>query len=165
MIDNTKEYIICAAIWYDDGIEEDSEEYKNEVHFPMHGKGRTFTNNNIKTGFVIGGFRHGNCISVRPSNPRFNEDQHTVQGFLTSKGRFVDRWQGMYLAWMAGQVNNERALNDKTGGWIPVGSVLEKIIMTDYSIFDLESFMSSIPTDNRFKENQPFNMLYSEDLY
>jgi len=35
----------------------------------------------------------------------------------------------------------------------------------DGSIFDIPSFMNTIPTDNRYHDNQPFNMLYSEDLY
>jgi len=150
MIDNTKEYIICAAIWYDDGIQEDDKDYKEKVKFPMHGKGRTFTNDNIKTGFVIGGFRHGNCIALRPSNPRFNEDMYTVQGFLTSTGRFVDRWQGMYLAWMAGQVDYKRAFKN--------------IEEEGPDNFDCDALLKDIPSDNRHYET-PFNMLYSEDLY
>ena len=51
MIDNSKEYIICSAIHYD-----------NYIHYPnMDGYG-------INSGFVIGGYRHHNIISVLPTN-------------------------------------------------------------------------------------------------
>ena len=51
MIDNSKEYIICSAIHYD-----------NHIHYPnMDGYG-------INSGFVIGGYRHHNIISVLPTN-------------------------------------------------------------------------------------------------
>ena len=31
------------------------------------------------------------------------------QGFYTSKGRFVDRFEGMFIAWKAGQVSAKKA--------------------------------------------------------
>lgn len=144
MIDNSKEYAICAAIWYDDGISEDN---KEEMKFPAHGKGRTFTNDNISTGFVIGGHRHGNCIAVMPTNPKFNGGLETVQGFLTSKGRFVDRYQGMCLAFIAGQVDSKRAFKEDF----------------DDSTFDYDKFIDEVPSDEH--RNSPFWALYSEDLY
>ena len=101
MIDNTKEYVICAAYWYKDGTEAP----------------RGFIAQNIDSGVVIGQWRHGNIINIRSTNPLWNarkiaemnggnpleikkyEDTFPyidiVDGFITSKGRFVDRWQGM----------------------------------------------------------------------
>lgn len=146
MIDNSREYIICAAIWYDDGISVD-QNAKEEVKFPMHGKGRTYHNDNINTGFVIAGHRHYNIISILPTNPSYNGGIESVQGFLTSKGRFVDRYQGMYLAYLAQQVNAERAINKEFSGK-----------------FDNDVLLKDIPSDNR-RGKCPWNSLYSEDLY
>ena len=81
MIDNSKEYVICAAIWYKDGNE-----------YP---RGRFAQN--LKTGKVIGQWRHGNCIAIHPTNPEYNGGIESVQGFLTSTGNFVDRWQGIEI--------------------------------------------------------------------
>ena len=52
MIDNSKEYIICSAIWY-----------KNGKHYPFQNI------YGIDNGFVIGSFRHPMCIAVCPENP------------------------------------------------------------------------------------------------
>ena len=114
MIDNSREYIICAGIWYKDGTEAP----------------RGLIAQNIDNGVVIGQWRHGNCINIRSTNPLWNakklaeRKQETpmissyedtlkyydyVDGFLTSHGRFVDRWQGMAIAYLAGQVPYERA--------------------------------------------------------
>ena len=88
------EYIICAAIWYNDGIK--------RANLPC----------NIETGIVIGGWRHGNCII--PLNTMFpnrdyilsNKDgKTTIQGFLTNKGRFVERPEGAEIALAAKQIN------------------------------------------------------------
>lgn len=51
MIDNSKEYIICSAIHYD-----------NHIHYP------NMNEYGIDSGFVIGGYRHHNIISVLPTN-------------------------------------------------------------------------------------------------
>ena len=172
MIDNTKEYIICAAIWYNDGISRDDEQKKLENGekrtFPAHFRGATYQNKNISTGFVIGQWRHGNVISILPTNPAMNGGMKVCQGFLTSTGRFVDRWQGMYLAWTVGQVDSETALNKNYSNYN------KNIVKDEYDIynaidilkgFDITEFMESKPTDDRFHEDIPFNMMYSEDLY
>lgn len=80
------ETIICAAIWYDDGV------YR--PHLPK----------NITSGIVVGGWRHPNCGSALTAllYPNWQTDtlQDSIriavltkekQGFITSKGRFVDR--------------------------------------------------------------------------
>lgn len=111
------ETIICAAIHYDNGIH-----YKFQ---DVYG---------IKTGFVLSGYRHPNILSVLPTNPYFlkkmfdtgdkeeiqkyeelkvkygwQEDGllrcNTIQGFLTSKGRFVNRKEAYNIALEAGQID------------------------------------------------------------
>ena len=69
MIDNSKEYVICAACWYKDGSEAP----------------RGFIAQNISSGVVVGQWRHGNVINAYrqlTGNPTIGE----VQGFITSKG-------------------------------------------------------------------------------
>lgn len=139
MIDNSKEYVICAAIWYKDG-----EEYP-----------RGMFAQNLKTGEVIGQWRHGNCIAVLPTNPKYNGGIESVQGFLTSKGNFVDRWQGMQIAHDAGQVSDEVALNPKWDG-------------KNANYFDSGDSLRAEPDDfmgHRDKAKEKYNMLFSEDLY
>ena len=157
MIDNSKEYILCAAIWYNDGTEAP----------------RGFIAQNIDSGVVIGQWRHGNCINIRATNPAWNKkvlaerynhtkddvpmttekpDMHFdyTDGFLTSRGRFVDRWQGMELAYLAGQVDYDRAKKkDYTGEYV-----------------DSAKFQAQEPHERHSKnDGNGWNMLYSEDLY
>ena len=85
--DNITEYILCSAIWLQDGIE--------RPHLPS----------NIDSGIVMCGHRHHNCIvQIKELYPRKN---HTpiVQGFLTSKNRFVDRIEGGKIAFEVGQID------------------------------------------------------------
>lgn len=87
-------YIICAAVWYDDG--------KEHVHQPK----------NIKSGFVVCGRRHHNCFitsfilngeqSVQTKVK--DEDWVIKQGFITSDDRFVDRKEAGQIAFDAGQI-------------------------------------------------------------
>ena len=113
MIDDSKEYIICSAIWY-----------RNGQHYPfqdIYG---------IDNGFVIGSFRHPMAIAVCPENPymqdiRITEEKATlpfewggqwtecgrskgtVQGFITSYGRFVNREEAFPIALESGQITRE----------------------------------------------------------
>lgn len=115
MIDNSKEYIACSALHYDNG---------KKYHF-MEGYG-------IKSGFVIGGLRHPFIMSVLPGNVyvaeerqkelnpelEWNKDleKHEVtQGFITSYGRFVDRKEAMKIALDCGQVKKEELGNERIG--------------------------------------------------
>ena len=71
-----KEYILCAAIWY-------KEVNPRATHRPINTPG----------GVVLCGFRHGDIISqVLPLTG--NELGEHIQGFLTSKNRFVNREEG-----------------------------------------------------------------------
>lgn len=85
----TGEYILCAAIWFDDG--------KEYVHQPK----------NIETGLVFCGWMHasiftqiGGTIGER-RNLGIHEKE---QGFLTSKNRFVDRSEAAKIALKSGQI-------------------------------------------------------------
>lgn len=118
MIDNTKEYIACAAIHYDNG------------------KHYSFMNvYNIKSGFVLCGFRHPFIMTILPTNiyskhmdesisnelvieyskgmvdhngnpmPSATQNPKITQGFMTSLGRFVDRTEAAKLAIECGQLD------------------------------------------------------------
>lgn len=157
MIDNSKEYIICAAIWYKDGTEAP----------------RGMIAQNIDSGVVIGQWRHGNCINVRATNPLWNkkklaerinrEDDDIpmtterpdinydgLDGFLTSRGRFVDRWQAAKLALDAGQISEDVAVRS----W----DASEEDISDD-------ELMGSEPKHRSGHERGKYKMLYSEDIY
>lgn len=91
---NHGEYILCAAIWVDDGNE--------HVHQPV----------NINTGLVISGWRHPACFILlsRLGSEEFltkvrNNSNRTVQGFITSKNRFLNRKEAAELTYEVGQVN------------------------------------------------------------
>jgi len=85
------EYIVCAAIHYDDG-----EKY---AHQPK----------NIEQGIVICGKGHHNCIATLAGlKGRDNYDRGKLvpksQGFLTSFDRFVSRKEGYIIALNAKQI-------------------------------------------------------------
>jgi len=85
MIDNFKEYILCAAINFVDEVKPSSIPEQN--------------------GMIICGFRHPEVIvlwnAIHPDK-KFTTVK-SVQGFITSKGRFVDRQLAADIAWTAGQ--------------------------------------------------------------
>jgi len=84
------EWVMCAANYHDDGIE--------HYHQPF----------NIATGYVIGGWRHGNCGMVyMATNPNATCWDDCVQGFLTTKNRFLDRKEALELVKHTGQLKNE----------------------------------------------------------
>lgn len=117
------EYILCAAVHYDNGLE-----YKYQKNY------------GIETGFVLCGYRHPMICDVLPFNPYylkklFDEDDKgaiqkyeelnikygwqekeltrckTTQGFLTSKGRFVDRKEAYKIALTAGQIDSSNGVD------------------------------------------------------
>ena len=157
MIDNSKEYILCAAIWYKDGTEAP----------------RGMIAQNISSGVVIGQWRHGNCINIRATNPLWNAKRlakrkgdddgniltfeqtqkyfEEVDGFITSEGRFVDRWQAAELAIESGQITKERGLNKD---WIG-----DEEYMNDFQ--NQEPHYRGGEERNKCK----YRMIYSEDLY
>ena len=68
------------------------------------------------------------------------------QGFYTSKGRFVDRYEGMKIAYEAGQVSEEVAFSKK---WHDIKLNIADGDNVDWDIADTEKY----------------NKLFSEDLY
>lgn len=86
MVDNTKRYILCAAIHWDDG----------EIHINQP--------KNIKTGFVVCGRRH-NDIFMTLHIMGYDRLKHkSVQGFLTNDNGFFDRKVSYDLAKCVGQI-------------------------------------------------------------
>ena len=81
----TKEYIMCSAIHFDDG--------KEHVHQPV----------NIKSGFVICGRRHHNCFYTASLIGQEVKKFKQTQGFLTNTNRFVDRHEGLLTAYKSKQ--------------------------------------------------------------
>jgi hypothetical protein len=92
-----EERIICSAIWFDDS--------NNHVHQPI----------NIKSGFVICGMRHHNCFTTlsvlsdydfkKVTEFKKGMINHEVQGFITTKNRFVDREEAAIIAFNSGQIS------------------------------------------------------------
>ena len=80
-----KEHILCAAIWYKEIP------IKKEIPYNVRPV-------NCDNGLVFCGYRHAHCMytmvsvtGLRSVEPEVGE---YVQGFLTSKNRFVDREEG-----------------------------------------------------------------------
>jgi len=86
-----KEFILCAAIYVNDGLKHEQQP------------------ENIEIGFVICGRRHNNCYQTIKDlkgdvNTYFkslnlsDEDYRKQQGFITSLDRFVTRKEGWKIA-------------------------------------------------------------------
>ena len=130
-----EEYILCAAIWYKEFTCED------DNHLRIRG----MQPNNIDKGIVITGWRHGNCIAITKATTGLRTvtlaldgvGEH-IQGFLTSKNRFVDRHEAMKIAFEANQVS-------------------ENIVYYKHT----EPFCKGLEITNA----PLYNPLFSEDLY
>ena len=93
MIDNTKEYILCAAIWFEDG---------KEYHYQP---------NNIKSGLVLCGHRHGYIFAQIGGLVKERQElgiYEKEQGFLTSKNRFVGREEAAEIALIQNQFKDDK---------------------------------------------------------
>lgn len=87
------EKILCSAIWYDDG--------KHYPHQEIYG---------VDSGFIIGGFRHHNIVGALSTNNKHRNDgkeYKTIQGFITSCGRFVTREDAALIAYNSGQIKEQ----------------------------------------------------------
>ena len=86
----SKEWILCAAIWYNDG--------NVYEHQPI----------NIETGLVICGRRHHNCYTTLAALRGDIEGKLDVsrdgQGFITNLNRYVDRKEGYIIAKSSNQL-------------------------------------------------------------
>lgn len=117
VMDNKQEYILCAAIKRIEG------KNCNPYYDGM---------NDICD--IEIGYRHHDILQrFQGEVSRKSKDQ----GFYTSEGRFVDRYEAMLIAWRAKQVTNEIAGSEKLD--------LSKIIDRG--------------------QIEKLNKLYSEDLY
>lgn len=86
------EYILCSAIWFDDG----------NVY--------TCQPINIHIGIVLCGHRHYNIFAQIGGLVKERKDlgiYEKEQGFLTNLNRFVDREEGAKIAFRAKQIENE----------------------------------------------------------
>lgn len=103
MIDNSKEYIVCAA-------------YKTIKDTP-HLKYLTEKGHKVKEAYyephrqvmgMVTGWRHPDILW------KFGDiiDRNDSGGFMTSKGRYVDRVEAMGIALESGQVTKEKAIRD-----------------------------------------------------
>jgi len=84
------ELVMCAANYHNDG--------KDYNYKPF----------NIDKGFVIGGIRHPNCgeiySAMNPDNPYWGD---CIQGFLTTKNRFLNREEALGLVLSNGQLTKK----------------------------------------------------------
>jgi hypothetical protein len=81
------ERIVCSAVYY-----------MNDIVYPHQPK-------NIEKGIVVCGLRHSNCFvplsNIFPKRDKTDD----IQGFLTSKNRFVHREEAGRIAFAAGQTD------------------------------------------------------------
>jgi len=83
--ETSKDYILCAAIYYNDG--------KKREHQPR----------NIESGIVVCGRRHHNCIMTAIEFSK-SVKQDLEEGFITSKDKFVNREVALEIAKRANQI-------------------------------------------------------------
>lgn len=98
----SKEYILCAAVWYKD-LKCNYPDMPTNVFLPT----------NLDRGIMFAGHRHGQCIYTKCAitGLRDAESGENVQGFLTNKNRFVDREEAMIIARAANQVISDTTSN------------------------------------------------------
>ena len=110
MIDNSKEYILCAAVL--------RKEPKKIIGGPPYNPG----NNDILK--IEIGYRHHDIWERFFDELKIPEHGNPdTNGFYTSKGRFVSRVEGMKIAYEAGQVDESRAKwtqKDIDDAWLPL---------------------------------------------
>jgi hypothetical protein len=119
-----KQYIICSAIWFNDGNE--------HVHQPK----------NIKTGFVIAGRRHHNCyitldIILKLADPNIDKlaisnklSERETQGFITSDNLFVNRREAYVVAKNSGQII-EREPNKELNEFLELDMTDTRILISE----------------------------------
>ncbi len=90
-----KEYIICSAIWYQE-LPLKRDDFPAGFCRPL----------NCETGIVFCGHRHHNCLyqKVALTGLADHESGKNIQGFLTSKNRFVNRKEALEIARRENQV-------------------------------------------------------------
>lgn len=107
------EWILCAAVWVNTGKEEPG----------------GWSYGRPPTGLVFSGLRHGDCIALayawwaelspvdraiaEEANGGRNYGNLDHQGFLTSRGRWVNRKEAQVIAKARGQVDEKFLRGDK----------------------------------------------------
>ena len=98
-MDYNKEFILCAAIHFDDGI----------IYLKQP--------ENVKRGFVLTGFRHPNIIQnykdLLDETHTFKVLTNGIEGFLTSKNNFVNREDAFWIAKNQNQIRNYTSDDDE----------------------------------------------------
>lgn len=94
-MNHPEEYILCAAIHFDDEI--------THAQQPI----------NIQYGYVICGRRHHNCFAIAGIlDPSLSYLQYEKeQGFVTSKDRFITREEAKELAQKTNQIISDTTNN------------------------------------------------------
>lgn len=100
-IEEKKEYILCAAIWYKE--------------IPLKKVLDGVLPKNCNSGLVVLGHRHGQCMWTMGSltglrSVENGEDSvgKYIQGFLTNTNRFVDREEAAKIAFEAKQIEEPK---------------------------------------------------------
>ena len=100
---DVKEYILCASNHY---IFNKGKDYIKNYEWIRN---RGVSPYNITDGIVLCGWRHSCIIAQMNALTGLKQYETTeVQGFLTSKNRFVTREEAMIIAVEAGQVDENR---------------------------------------------------------
>lgn len=91
-----EEKVICAAIWYKDFPLIKYETFPPGFQRPL----------NCDRGMVFCGYRHHNCMyqMIAITRKYTHEMGEHIQGFLTNKNRFVNRYEGLEIALKMNQV-------------------------------------------------------------
>ena len=128
-MENKKEYILCSAI---------------KRLEPKENTDRMYLKNDLR--YIEIGYRHHDIFTRFRGEVSKNPKD---QGFYTSTGRFVDRWEGMKIAFLAGQVDFVTAVK------LEYRENFEEKIKNLYNeTKDISSVIETV-----------FYKLYSEDLY
>lgn len=105
MIDNTKEYIVCAAYLQTKNTKSRQEMIDKQGKDP---KSIYYDPHNQVFDMRLG-FRHPDIIYQYGDEINNKESDG---GFMTSKGRYVDRIEAMKIAYECGQVSKEKAIRN-----------------------------------------------------
>ena len=87
------EYILCAALYI-----KNNSEYNSQ---PI----------NIHKGFVICGRRHHNCGEILKIM-NISSDNDIIEGFLTSKNRFLNRKDAYKIAFIRKQISDDYTIDE-----------------------------------------------------
>lgn len=103
LINASKEYIICSAIWYKE-LDQILKDGNKDIPFDL------FLPKNLKSGIVFTGFRHVHCLYLKcfMTGLRDANSGKVQQGFLTNRNNFVSRAEAALLAWNAGQIEEPK---------------------------------------------------------